>query len=213
MSPLTTPKSRQTSVPGPKLESGKGQKLNTIQVIRRQCLMHPFHCAPVFHWLYNNNAIIMCSWEHQIIMNSLQSGLAAIFNPDTYTQQQSRRLPFIPGEPLYYHHWHYCCSLSGALTEAWKSRSQDEGLGSGPASASSSHSQLPEEKTQSQPHLCYKQHNNNGVRLPSVNSNSAEDIVLRQRRATGGGCGSPLQRPRPKRLLGGCNSESINRQI
>ena len=88
--------------------------------------------------------------------------------------------------------------MSGALTEAWKSRSQDEGLGS----SSSSHSQLME-KTQSHPHLYHKQqHNTSGLKVPSLNSNSAEDIIVKQRRATGG-CSSPLQRPRPKRLLGG----------
>ena len=37
-------------------------------------------------------------------MNTLQSGLAAIFNPDNYTQQHSRRLPFIPGLPAYISH-------------------------------------------------------------------------------------------------------------
>ena len=44
-------------------------------------------------------------------MNTLQSGLAAIFNPDNYTQQQSRRLPFIPGLPAYIYH-HVLISLS-----------------------------------------------------------------------------------------------------
>ena len=35
-------------------------------------------------------------------LNTIQLGLAAIFNPDNYIQQQSKRLPFIPGTLLYY---------------------------------------------------------------------------------------------------------------
>ena len=34
----------------------------------------------------------------QTRLNSLQMGLAAIFNPDNYLHQQTRKLPFIPGK-------------------------------------------------------------------------------------------------------------------
>ena len=36
----------------------------------------------------------------QAKLNTIQMGLAAIFNPDNYIQQQSRKLPFIPGRFL-----------------------------------------------------------------------------------------------------------------
>ena len=40
--------------------------------------------------------------NNQPRLNTIQMGLAAIFNPENYKQQQSKKLPFIPGH-------HYAC--------------------------------------------------------------------------------------------------------
>ena len=45
-------------------------------------------------------------------LNTIQMGLAAVFNPDTYVQQQKRRIPFIPG----------------AFKSSWLTVSQEDGL-------------------------------------------------------------------------------------
>ena len=76
-------------------------------------------------------------------LNTIQVGLAAIFNPENYIQQQSKKLPFIPG----------------AFSPAWLTGSQEEGLMAGSRLGVRAEAQM--EKTQSNPHL----HNNSHTQV------------------------------------------------
>ena len=65
----------------------------------------------------------------QTRLNTIQMGLAAIFNPENYIQQQSKKMPFIPGEGGDNNDMTVTKIIPGAFTLGRPSNSQEEALG------------------------------------------------------------------------------------
>ena len=65
----------------------------------------------------------------QTRLNTIQMGLAAIFNPENYIQQQSKKMPFIPGERGDSNDMKITKIIPGAFTLSGPSNSQEEALG------------------------------------------------------------------------------------